>query len=104
MQGLKWMIAAALVLNLSLFAYVFYAFPALPKIMALSYTALGEIALIGSKSEVFRFPILALLILTLNVLLASLVVKKERLGAQLCLGAGILVQIFFWVAMVRVIA
>ncbi len=97
------LLGIALFLNASLFAYAFYSYPRLPRLLPLGFTALGQINRVGLKSEVLGLPASALGVVAANLVLAFLLHAKERLAAYLCLAGAILVQVLFWAATGRII-
>lgn len=92
------LLAAAAVINLSLFAYLCARFPGLDFQLTLHFDSLGQPDRIGTKIELFALPIIGLIILGANLGLGLLLYKRERAGSYLLWGAAAAVQVLFWLA------
>lgn len=98
-------VAAALVLNVTLYAYVWSVQSTLPPLMPLHYNGSGVVDLIGSSAELFKLPGIATGILVANTLLAVLAHRDERPASHLLVWAAVVAQILFaggtWVLVSR---
>ncbi len=95
------MIGFALLLNVSLWGYLSHIHAALPNLLPLHFTPLGEVDRVGLKQEIFWLPTMGFIALIFNLLLGLWLYRRERLGAHLCLGAALFLQILFWLAAIR---
>lgn len=93
----------ALGLNLLLFAYVCYAFPALPERIALHFTPLGQPASINPREEIFQLPLWGGGLLALNLLLALALHGRHRLVAYFFLMGAVAVEGVLWVGTARIL-
>ncbi|MBI4498800.1 MAG: hypothetical protein HY689_12980 [Chloroflexi bacterium] len=96
------LLALGLVANAALFAYLCYAFPSLPELLPLRFTAEGVVEQIGLRSYVLMLPAVSLAVLVVNAVLGAILYARERIGTYLCLGAAVLVQGLVGVAIVRI--
>lgn len=92
------LIGAALIINLSLFAYLSIRFPGLDLQLPLHFSGLGQIDRIGGKMELLALPVIGLLILGTNLVAGLILYKWERAGAYLLWGSAAAVQVLFWLA------
>lgn len=102
-----WVLAlflGAFLANLALFAYLSHRYPSLSAFLPLHFAASGQVDRIGMKLEVFKLPGMALAVLGGNGLVSLLLHLRERYLALLALAVALLVQILFWIAVVRIIA
>lgn len=91
----------AFVLNLALFSYVFYLLPSLPTLTPTHLTPTGSVTQVGWRWELVTLPANAFFLLASDTFLGIFSHDKERLLTYLFLGTGLLIQVLFWVAAVR---
>jgi uncharacterized membrane protein len=96
------LLALGLLLNLALFAYVGWRYRALPESLPLHFDILGQPDRLGVRSEIFKLPVMGLLLLVLNSLFGLAVHRWEKLGAYLLLGMTPVVQVLFWLAALNI--
>jgi len=92
------LIAAALILNLALFAFLSILFPGLDLVLPLHYDSQGLADRFGGKMEMFALPIIGLIVLATNLVAGLILYRWEQAGAYLLWGAAVAAQILFWVA------
>lgn len=97
------LLVLGLLTNIALFAYICYAFPSLPELLPLRYSPLGVVEQIGLRSHVFTLPLVSLVLLTANTVLGAILYSRERVGAYLCLGSGVLIQGLMGAAIIRIV-
>jgi len=93
----------ALAANVALFLHLAAAYGTLPAFLPLHFDASGQVDRIAFKSEAFRLPSIALLVLVANFLLSFLLHRREQMAARLLLGAALLTQLIFWWAAFNII-
>jgi hypothetical protein len=86
-------LAAALLANLALYAYLWRITPTLPEVMPLHYDALGVVDQLGRPDELFRLPMIGTLVLVVDALLAVLLHGRERPAAHVLAWAALGVQL-----------
>jgi len=96
------LLALGLLLNLALFAYIGWRYRALPESLPLHFDILGQPDRLGVRSEIFKLPVVGLLLLVLNSLFGLAVHRWENLGAYLLLGMTPVVQVLFWLAALNI--
>ncbi len=95
--------AAALLLNVLLFAYLLLLMPGLPDTMPLQLTAIGAVGRVGPKEQLLALPAMGLALLIANGLLSAAVHKLEPLAAYLCTGAALAVQALLCAAALKLL-
>ena len=78
--------------NTGLFAYLCSRYARLPLVLPLHFDPLGVADRVGSRSELFRLPLIGLLVLLANGVLSVLLHPRYRLARQLLLAGAIVVQ------------
>lgn len=96
-------LAVALLVLLGSFGYVSARFPGLPELMPLHFNFAGEPDLIGPPRDAFRMPIIGLLILVANGVLAAAVHGWQRDAARILTVATLFVELVMLVAVLRVV-
>jgi uncharacterized membrane protein len=96
------LLALGLLLNLALFAYIGWRYRALPESLPLHFDILGQPDRLGVRGEIFKLPVIGLLLLVLNSLFGLAVHRWEKLGAYLLLGMTTVVQVLFWLAALNI--
>ena len=86
--------ATGLFLNASLWAYILYQINNSPDLVPLHYTIYFGIDLIDYKYKLLLYPILGIIVFTINALLGCLC-RKERLIMYFLLSLTIVIQILF---------
>ena len=76
----------------------------LPDLVAIHFNAFGEVDLIGGKQDIFKLPLIAVLVWAVNALVATVASPYDRLIARVALGAGALVALLFCLAAWRILA
>jgi hypothetical protein len=92
------LLAAAVVINLGLFAFLCARFPNLDIQLPLHFNIQGFADRIGTKTELFALPIIGLIILGTNLILGLALYSRERAGSYLLWGAAAATQALFWLA------
>lgn len=95
------LLALGLLLNVALFGYISYAYPAYPPLLPFLFNLLGRIAEESSKITLLLPPSLGLGVLLGNTLLSSLLHSRERFASYVFLICGIVIQILLWIATIR---
>jgi hypothetical protein len=98
------LLALGLLLDLALFAYIGWRYRALPEFLPLHFDVLGQPDRLGVRSEIFRLPVIGLLLLVLNSLFGLAIQRWEKLGAYLLLGVTTVVQVLFWLAALNIMS
>jgi hypothetical protein len=96
-------LAAAVIANLALFAYIALRFPGLPNLLPLHFDPTGAPDRIGYRVELFRLPAIGLVVLTVNSTIGLLLHRRERLAAYVLLAAAFLTQLLLAGATHRII-
>ncbi len=102
----RWAVALAL-LGLAVnagFAFVLWSrFETFPELIALHYNAFGEADLIGSKSEIYKIPLISTIIWASNTALAIVTSPYDRVLARAVLGVAVLVVGMFAIGAWRIL-
>jgi hypothetical protein len=88
---------------LALVAYVSAWQAALPPLLPLHYNGLGSVDLIGPRTDLYKMPGIGGLVLVADLVLGSMLHRRERLAALTLLAAGVLVQVMLIVATVNIV-
>jgi hypothetical protein len=103
-RNLWLLVTVCLILNVTLFAFLFARYASLPHFVSLHFTFAGQPAQMRVKDAVFVLPWVALAALFANGILAGIIHNRERAAAYLSLIAAAFLQILFWAAALRVVA
>lgn len=95
-------LGVALGINVLMLVYAFARYPSLPELLPVQYTPVGTVARIGYRFEVLRVPFFALALWAIDAALAFGLHASERLGAYLCVATGLIVQLCFLIAVLRI--
>ena len=92
------------VLLIGLLAFALWRrFDALPELIAIHFNAYGEVDLIGSKAEIFKLPLIGVLVWAANGAIATVASPYDRVLARVALGAAVLVEVLFCIAVWRIV-
>ncbi len=94
----------ATILCAALFAFVSLKYPDLPARIPLHFDAGGIADRFGGPPEVFILPLIGLLALAVNTIIAVPLYIRERVPAYTLWGGALLVQVLVWVAAVTLLA
>jgi len=92
------MILASLVALAGLVVYVYVWMPSLPQLLPLHYNGLGSVDLIGPRTDLYKIPGIGAVIFLADLVLASLLYRRERMAAALLLTSSVLAEIMLIVA------
>lgn len=96
-----WLLAGlALLINLSLFGYIFYRYPTLPALIPMHYSVIGnrfEADIIGFSRDLFKLPVFGFLVLGGNFSLGMLLHRQYRVLVVMLQIVALVVQVAFWV-------
>lgn len=95
----RWLLGAALLICLALFAYLSSIFPGLPPNLPIHFDALGQADRIANKSALLLLPVAGILMIGLNTFFGSFVYQQEKTAAYLLWGSTVTVQLCLWVAL-----
>jgi hypothetical protein len=71
----------------------------LPDTLALHFDVFGQPDRIGQRSDVLRLPVVALLVLLIDLTIGFVVYRRDRVAAYLIWAGGILLQMLAWGAL-----
>jgi len=91
-RTLWWLTLAGALANAALFAYLCWRYASLPPNLPLHFDPLGHADRIGTRSELFRLPLIGLLALLVNGVFCGVLHRRERLAGYLLLGGAIVMQ------------
>ena len=97
------LLAVGVIIPLLMVAYLFSQLEGVPDPVALHWDALGEVDRVGPPSSLWQLPVLAVLILVGNTLLATVLVAVDRFLSRLMLVATPVVQIIAAIALLRAV-
>jgi hypothetical protein len=99
----RWLLLAALVLNVFLFGYLSVVYSGLPASLPLHWNAQAQIDFIDFKQKLLRLPTYALGIWLANTLIAWLALSRERAVTLLLLAAALASQVVFWAGVLSIV-
>lgn len=97
------LLAVGVIIPLLMVAYLFSQIEGVPDPVALHWDALGEVDRVGPPSSLWQLPVLAVLVLVGNTVLAIVLVAVDRFLARLVLAATPIVQIIAAIALIRAV-
>lgn len=98
------LLAVGVIIPLIMVAYLFSQLEGVPDPVALHWDALGEVDRVGPPSALWQLPVLAVLILIGNTVLATVLVAVDRFLSRLMLAATPFVQIIAAIALIRAVS
>lgn len=98
------LLAAGFLVLLALVGFLCARFPGLPPLLPLHFDAQGIPDRLGSRGEIFYLPLVGFVVLFTNGVLGGALYARERLASYLLWGAGALVQVLFWGAVLGILA
>jgi hypothetical protein len=93
----------AIALDAALAFTLWRLFDSLPELIAIHYNAYGEVDLIAGKSEIYKLPLIGLIILASNAAMATVASPHDRVLGRIALGTAALVQLLFCIAAWRIL-
>jgi hypothetical protein len=96
------LLALALAGNLALAGYLKWREPHLPELLPMHFNAYGEVDLIGERWEVYRFPLIGLVVLCTNAALAVSPLGRRWPRPRFLMAIAMLVQGLFWIAALNI--
>jgi uncharacterized membrane protein len=100
---LQILLAAALVVNLTLFGYLAIRFEVLPDNLPLHFDVTGLPDRIEAKTGIFGLAIIGLIVFVVNVVLGVLAHRRQPAAALLLAFSALLIQILMWFAAINII-
>jgi len=97
------MIGISLLMNISMWAYMFIVFPPTSEIVFLHYNILFGVDLVGSWWRLLLMPILGLVIILINSLLSWLSYQYDKLITMILLWATVIMHILLILATYHII-
>ena len=98
------LLAVGVIIPLIMVAYLFSQLEGVPDPVALHWDALGEVDRVGPPSALWQLPVLAVLVLVGNTVLATVLVAVDRFLSRLMLAAIPIVQIIAAIALIRAVS
>lgn len=93
----------SLLLNIFFWFVVWYSIISFKGDIPLHYNIYFGVDLLGDKNEIFKLPLIALLIFLINFILAFIVYKKEKILSLFLTVAALMIQIFLLTAALMII-
>ncbi len=97
------LIALGVLLNLALFAFIFWRFADLPPTIRLHYNKFGVVDRLEPAISILWLPVIGLIATLTNSTLGALLHPRERVPALLLYGSIIIVQLMVWIAAIGII-
>lgn len=91
-----------LALNLALFGFLWIRFSQMPELVPMHFDAAGQADRIAPRSEIFKLPIIGLLVAAANLALGLLLRRSLPFAAYLLWGGAALVQILLFIAALNI--
>jgi uncharacterized membrane protein len=100
---LQFLLAATLVVNLTLFGYLALRFDLLPDNIPLHFDVTGLPDRIEAKASIFGLAIIGLIVFLVNTVLGVLTHRRQRAACLLLAVSALLIQILLWFATLNII-
>ncbi len=94
----QWLAAAAILLNLALWGFLFAVYPDLSNEITIEFPPIGDITTLHSRLDILRIPGTATAILAVNLLGGLAFQWRERAATYLLLSGAVFFQLLFWIA------
>ena len=100
---LQFLLAATLVVNLTLFGYLALRFDLLPDNIPLHFDVTGLPDRIEAKASIFGLAIIGMIVFLVNTVLGVLTHRRQRAACLLLAVSALLIQILLWFATLNII-
>lgn len=100
---LQSLVLGGVLINTLLFGILTFRYPSLPERLPLHFDAQGVVDRIATRQEVFDLPVISLIVLSVNGLLGMALYRRQRVAAYLAWGGGLVVQVFFFLALWNIV-
>jgi len=90
--------ALSFLINIFFWLILWYSTLTFEGSIPLHYNIYFGVDLLGDKKEIFKLPLIALLILLVNFILARVIYKKDKILSYFLVLASFLIQIFLLIA------
>jgi hypothetical protein len=97
------LIGLSLLANLVLYGYLALVYDRLPAILPFHFDVLGQADRIAPRAEILRLPLVALLMLALDLGLGLVVYGRQRIAAYLVWSGGLVLQMLVWGAVLTIV-
>jgi hypothetical protein len=94
---------ASLAAILGLIAYVAAWLPGLPPFLPLHYNGVGSVDLLGPRTDLYKMPGIGAAVFVADLVVATVVFRRERSAALTLLGTSVLVQVILIVATINIV-
>ena len=101
-RALQILLAAVLIANLALFAYLLLRFDNLPDPLPLHFDSAGAPDRIESKTGIFALPVIGITVFFLNAGLGMLLHRRERAATIMLTIGALFVQTLMWIAVINI--
>lgn len=91
-----------LALNLALFSLLWLRFNHMPELVPMHFDTLGQAHRIAPRNEIFKIPIIGLIIAGTNLVLGLLLRRTLPFATYLLWGGAILVQLLLFIAALNI--
>ncbi|MBN1935100.1 MAG: DUF1648 domain-containing protein [Anaerolineae bacterium] len=93
----------SVLINVLLFGILTFRYPGLPERLPLHFDAQGMVDRIADRQDVFDLPVISLIVLGVNGLIGAALYRRYRVASYLVWGGGLMVQVFFFLALWNVV-
>lgn len=91
-------------LNLALFAFLWLRYSQMPELVPMHFDAIGQPDRITPRADVFKLPVIGLIIAGTNLILGLLLRRALPLAPHLLWGGAVVVQLLLFVAAVNLVS
>jgi hypothetical protein len=99
-DALAWsLVGGAFITHLAVDAYLAFVYDSLPQALSFHFDAFGQPDRIGDRAEILRLPLIAFLLLAMDLALGFAVYRKHRIAAYLIWAGGLILQLLTWGAL-----
>jgi hypothetical protein len=97
------LLAVGVMLPLLMIAFLYSQYEGIPASIPLHWNAHGEVDQFGTRRELWRLPLLSVVVLVFNTLLATLVLTVDRFLARFLTAATLVAQAIAFIALIRAV-
>jgi hypothetical protein len=97
------LVAVGVMLPLLMVAYLYSQYEGIPSVIPLHWNAHGEADLFGTRRDLWRLPLIAVVILVLNTTLATVMLAVDRFLARFLTAATPVAQTVTFIALIRAV-
>ena len=97
------LVAVGVIIPLLMIAFLYSQYEGISAVVPLHWDAHGDVDAVGTRRDLWRLPLIAVLVLVLNTTLATVVLLVDRFLARFLVAVTPVVQIIAFIALIHAV-